>query len=279
MRYDISYSSVSIIELCFEAPYVPLRGDSIFRNITSYFLILFMFLFFFLFVLQRSRIHHSSSKIVQEIKRKKTHCCVHSVRWVPTPPQCHGNPPATPPVLPILGVTVAPMQPRFDADETTKQKHIEYHGASSTAREVFYRINWWSSMFCAKLKQQLGELAEETTKKTYRLPRCIINSTRSVYRINDHWTSMFCEKLKQKLPRCITNSTRSVYRINWWRTLRSCTGRTFPCSIHMHRKIPRVSWRMSWSCFATAYARWVEAVLTRESTDVWRVWFCIAAAA
>ena len=182
-----------------------------------------MFLFFFRFVLHRSRIHHSCSKIVQEIKRKKTHCCVHgpesiiaaqrsskksnersthccvhSVRWVPTPPQRHGNPPATPPVLPILGVTVAPMQPRFDADETTKQKHIEYHGASSTAREVFYRINWWSSMFCAKLKQQLGELAEETTKKTYRLPRCIINSTRSVYRIN-WWTSMFCAKLKQKL--------------------------------------------------------------------------------
>ena len=181
---------------------------------------------------------------------------------MPTPPQRHGNPPATPPVLPILGVTVAPMQPRFDADETTKQKHIEYHGASSTAREVFYRINWWSSMFCAKLKQQLGELAEETTKKTYRLPRCIINSTRSVYRIN-WWSSMFCSKLKQQIGR----------------TLRSSTGRTFPCSIHMHRKTPGVSWRMIWSCSATAYARWVEAVLTRESPDVWRVWFRIAAAA
>ena len=143
----LSSSSVPRLPTC------PCGGTLFSCNISFYFLILFMCLFFFRFVLQRSRIHHSCSKIVQEIKRKKTHCCVHSVRWVPTPPQRPGNPPATPPVLSILGVTVAPMQPRFDADETTKQKHIEYHGASSTAREVFYRINWWSSMFCAKLKQ------------------------------------------------------------------------------------------------------------------------------
>ncbi len=59
----------------------------------------------------------------------------------------------------------------------------------------------------------------------------------------------------------------------------SATGRTSPCSIHMHRKLPRVSLCMIWSCFATAYAWWVEAFLTHESINVWRVWFRIAAAA
>jgi hypothetical protein len=67
----LSSSSVPRLPTC------PCGGTLFSCNISFYFLILFMFLFFFLFVLQRSRIHHSSSKIVQEIKRKKTHCCVH----------------------------------------------------------------------------------------------------------------------------------------------------------------------------------------------------------
>ncbi len=138
MRYDISYSFASIIELCFEAPYVPLRGDSIFRNISFYFLILFMFLFFVRFVLQRSRIHHICSKIVQEIKRKK-HPLLRALGALgahpspaPRQPACHTPSSASRWVsrLPPCGFSLKHKKPRSQAQETTLIKWSQTNEAA-----------------------------------------------------------------------------------------------------------------------------------------------------
>ncbi len=111
----LSSSSVSRLPTC------PFGGTLFSEILLPTFLFCLCFCFSFVLFYSGPEDIISAQRSSKESNERSTHCCVHPERWVPTPPQRHGNPPATPPVLPILGVTVAPMQPRFDADETTKK--------------------------------------------------------------------------------------------------------------------------------------------------------------
>ena len=118
----------------------------------SYFLLscsVYVFVFvFILFLLHRFRRHHiCSNALSNESNERSTHCCVHSRRWVPTPPQRHGNPPATPPVLHVLGVTVAPYikngMRREKGSALICYKQVLQRVNDST--RSIYRINWCTS--------------------------------------------------------------------------------------------------------------------------------------
>ena len=157
MRYDISYSSVSIIELCFEAPYVPLRGDSIFRNITSYFLILFMFCFCsFCFTAVQKTSYLLKDHPRNQTKEAHTAACTPSAGCPPLPSATATRLPhpqfclSWVSRLPPCSLSLIEKRPRKKTDLLTLEK-------------------------CTQTQELCGK---------YKLPRCIINSTSSVYRIN-----------------------------------------------------------------------------------------------